>query len=70
MEITGKFKDALTRQANEAVRIYSRPAQESMNSKLPTALRYLGQPVSVYDPYSEGILGGKCIVGKHSMNNL
>ena len=33
MEITGKFKDALTRQANEAVRIYSRPAQESMNSK-------------------------------------
>ena len=33
MEITGKFKDALTRQANEAVRISSRPAQESMNSK-------------------------------------
>ena len=33
MEITRKFKDALTRQANEAVRIYTRPAQESMNSK-------------------------------------
>ena len=33
MEITNKFKDALTRQANEAVRIYSRPALESLNSK-------------------------------------
>ena len=33
MSITKKFKDALTRQANEAVRIYSRPATESLNSK-------------------------------------
>ena len=33
MEITSKFKDALTRQANEAVRIYSRPAHELLNSK-------------------------------------
>jgi L-lactate utilization protein LutC len=28
MEITQKFKDALTRQANEAVRIFSRPDHE------------------------------------------
>ena len=28
MEITQKFKDAMTRQANEAVRIYSRPVHE------------------------------------------
>ena len=33
MEITKKFKDALTRQANEAVRIYSRPSHEILNSK-------------------------------------
>ena len=33
MEITSKFKDALTRQANEAVRIFSRPAHELLNSK-------------------------------------
>ena len=33
MEITGKFKDSLTRQANEAVRIFSRPSEESLNSK-------------------------------------
>ena len=33
MEITGHFKDALTRQANEAVRISSRPAHELLNSK-------------------------------------
>ena len=33
MEITQKFKDALTRQANEAVRIYSRPPHELLNSK-------------------------------------
>ena len=33
MEITKKFKDALTRQADEAVRIFSRPPAESMNSK-------------------------------------
>ena len=33
MEITGKFKDALTRQANEAVRIASRPEHELLNSK-------------------------------------
>ena len=33
MSITKKFKDALTRQANEAIRIYSRPATESLNSK-------------------------------------
>jgi hypothetical protein len=32
METTQKFKDALTRQANEAVRIYSRPSQ-SLNTK-------------------------------------
>ena len=33
MEITKKFKDSLTRKANEAVRIFSRPATESLNSK-------------------------------------
>ena len=33
MEITGRFKDALSRQANEAVRIYSRPGGELLNSK-------------------------------------
>ena len=33
MEITKKFRDALTRQANEAVRIYSRPGHELLNSK-------------------------------------
>ena len=33
MEITGQFKDALTRQANEAVRIANRPSRELLNSK-------------------------------------
>ena len=33
MEITSKFKDALTRQANEAVRIFARPDHELLNSK-------------------------------------
>ena len=33
MGITGRFKDALSRQANEAVRIYSRPGGELTNSK-------------------------------------
>ena len=33
MEITQKFKDAMTRQANEAVRIFSRPSHEILNSK-------------------------------------
>ena len=33
MEVTQKFKDALTRQANEAVRIFSRPDHELLNSK-------------------------------------
>ena len=33
MEITCKFKDALSRQANEGVRISSRPAHELLNSK-------------------------------------
>ena len=33
MEITKKFKDALTRQANEAVRIYTRPSHETLNNK-------------------------------------
>ena len=33
MEITQRFKDALTRQANEAVQIFSRPGQELLNSK-------------------------------------
>ena len=33
MEITGTFKDALSRQADEAVRIYGRQGQELMNSK-------------------------------------
>ena len=32
-EITGKYKDALSRQANEAVRINSRPNSELLNSK-------------------------------------
>ena len=33
MEITGKFTDALTRQANEAVKIFNRPSHETLNSK-------------------------------------
>ena len=33
MEITNKFKDALTRQANEAVRIFSQPGHQLLNSK-------------------------------------
>ena len=33
MEITQRFKDALTRQENEAVHIFSRPGQELLNSK-------------------------------------
>ena len=33
MEITDTFKNALTRQANEAVRISTRPIQELVNSK-------------------------------------
>ena len=34
MEITKNFKDALTRQANEAVRIYSRHGHEVLNSSV------------------------------------
>ena len=33
MEITNKFRDALTRQANEAVQIFSRPGSQLLNSK-------------------------------------
>ena len=33
LEITGIFKDALTRQANESVRIYSRKGSKILNSK-------------------------------------
>ena len=33
MEITKKFKDALSRQANEAVQIFSRPDNELLKSK-------------------------------------
>ena len=33
LEITGVFKDALSRQANESVRIYSRQSSEILNSK-------------------------------------
>ena len=33
MEITGLFKDALTRQANEAVRIFNCKPTEILNSK-------------------------------------
>ena len=33
LEITGKFQDALTRQANESVRIYNRKGTEILNSK-------------------------------------
>ena len=33
MEITGQFKDALTRQANESVTIYKRQNSEILNSK-------------------------------------
>jgi hypothetical protein len=33
MEITKTFKDALTRQANEAVRIFGRPGNEILSSK-------------------------------------
>ena len=33
LEITGKFQDVLTRQANESVRIYNRRGTEILNSK-------------------------------------
>ena len=33
MEITKKFKDALSRQANEAVRIFNRSSNQLLNSK-------------------------------------
>ena len=33
LEITGVFRDALTRQANESVRIYGRKGSEILNSK-------------------------------------
>ena len=33
LEITGIFKDALTRQANESIRIYNRTGSEILNSK-------------------------------------
>ena len=33
MKITGTFRDALTRQANEAVRIQKNKPSESLNSK-------------------------------------
>ena len=33
LEITGIFKDALSRQANESVRVYSRKNSETMNGK-------------------------------------
>jgi hypothetical protein len=33
LEITGIFKDALSRQANESVRIYNRQNSELLNSK-------------------------------------
>ena len=33
LEVTGIFKDALTRQANESVRIYKRHSSEILNSK-------------------------------------
>ena len=33
MEITGRFRDALTRQADEAVRIHGRKDEELLNSK-------------------------------------
>ena len=33
MEITGQFKDALTRQANEAIRISNTPNHQLLNSK-------------------------------------
>ena len=33
LEITGIFRDALTRQANESVRIYGRKGSDILNSK-------------------------------------
>ena len=33
LEITGGFKDALTRQANQSIRIYNRQGSEMLNSK-------------------------------------
>ena len=33
LEITGTFQDALTRQANESVRIYNRKGTDILNSK-------------------------------------
>ena len=33
LEITGIFRDALSRQADESVRIYKRPESENLNSK-------------------------------------
>ena len=33
LEISGTFNNALTRQANESIRIYKRPDSELLNSK-------------------------------------
>ena len=41
MEITQKFRDALSRQANEAVRIFSRPDHELLNANMRKFVKYL-----------------------------
>ena len=58
MEITKKFKDALTRQANEAVRIYSRPGHQTLNSKSEFNHPPLNRVV-VEKKIKSGLRGGK-----------
>ena len=54
MEITGQFKDALSRQANEAVRISSRPTHELLNSKSefnhPPTARVIVEKKKLFQP--------------------
>ena len=53
LEITGIFKDALSRQANESVRIYSRQSSEILNSKIefhhPPTARVVVERKKKYD---------------------
>ena len=54
LEITGIFKDALTRQANKAVRISSRPTHELLNCKSefnhPPTARVIVEKKRVFRP--------------------
>ena len=56
MEITGVFQDALSRQAEEAVRIHARKNNELLNSKSefnhPPVARIVVKKKSKYDDYN------------------